>query len=93
MDTVIESLAGYSLTKGWKYDQKTSNDGSAHFVDVIARSNAPLMFMCADPANMILRHNRYGNPREILAYDRVTLWTITSNQAIFTVCSEDVFDT
>jgi len=95
MDIVTEKLAGYSLVRGWKRDQmmRSKDPWSAHFVDVAGRSNAPLVFMCADPANMILRHSRYGDAREILANDKATLWISTADQAVFTVSQEDIYDT
>ena len=94
LDSVTEALVGYSLVRGWTGDQKRSNeDWSAHFVDIVGRSNAPLLFMCANPANMILRHNKYGDARDILANDKATLWTVTADQAVFTVSDEDIYDT
>ena len=93
LDSVTEALVGYSLVRGWTRDQRSNDDWSAHVVDIVGRSNAPLLFMCTDPANMILRHNRYGDAREILTNGKATLWTITADQAIFTVSDEDIYDT
>ena len=93
LDSVTEALVGYSLVGGWTSYQRSEDDWSAHVVDIVGRSNAPLLVMRVDPTNMILRHNRYGDAREILANDKATLWTITADQAIFTVSDEDIYDT
>ena len=92
---MLELVFGYSLTRGSVMEQNKSAETyefSAHFSDIVGRCNSsPAWLSTMD--NMILKHRRYGHPREIISNDRISLWAITPTEAVFTLCKVDIYDT
>ena len=93
---VLERVTGHSLVRGSKREQQeaAARSCSAHFMDIRARrnvSNPPTISSYKE--HFILTHNKYGDPREILQEDKITLYEVTSSEAIFTVSDVDVYDT
>ena len=75
VDRIIDFVTGYSIIHGSKAERslaETSFEHSAHFVHIVGRftyDTASGGFLKA----FILRHNRYGNPKEILQNDYITI--------------------
>ena len=95
VDWILETLTGYSLVNGSKAEQDRAEcnfEHSAHFLDIKGRMNVTPATICF-LKNYILRHNRYGDPREILQNDKITLQGVDETHAWFTVSDVDVYDT
>ena len=75
VDRIIDLLTGYSIIHGSKKERRlaeASFEHSAHFVHIVGRFTHDIAtggFLKA----FILRHNRYGNPKEILQSDHITI--------------------
>ena len=75
VDRIFDLLTGYSIIHGTKKERslaEASFEHSAHFVHIVGRFTHDIAtggFLKA----FILRHNRYGNPREVLQNDHITI--------------------
>ena len=75
VDSIIDFVTGYSIIRGSKEERSLAEESfehSAHFVHIVGRFTYDFKtggFLKA----FILRHNRYGSPKEILENDYITI--------------------
>lgn len=94
LDWLIDLITGYSLHHGTREERerfKQSFEHGAHYVDIVGRFPfSP--YLRTQPKWHLLRHHSYGNPRELMENDNITLKGVTPTHAWFVVSKEDVFE-
>lgn len=96
VDWLIDKVIGYSLMDGWRVEREEALahfERSAHCQRVVGRFTIDPGTR-GTPANYILLHDSYLDPRAILGMDRVTLHGLTTSYAWFSVIEEgtDIYD-
>jgi hypothetical protein len=95
LDTISDTLFGYSLVNGWHHDRelaKAQLDKSGHLVRVLGQGT-PNPAGMSNMIHFMLRHDDYIDPDDfVLNNDKVTLMGVNETQAWFSVTtSTDVY--